>query len=164
MRRGFVTTATIVGALMVFGIGADSCGETDDDDGGNATPIVNDDLDAALSAEPEPEAEPDDGLTPSQRNAVRAAESYLEFQAFSRQGLIDQLSSEYGSQFPLADATFAVDSLNVNWNEQAAKSAASYLEFQAFSCQGLIDQLSSEYGSQFTVAQAQYGAAQAGIC
>jgi len=31
--------------------------------------------------------------------AVEAAESYLEFQAFSHAGLVDQLSSEYGDQF-----------------------------------------------------------------
>jgi Host cell surface-exposed lipoprotein len=103
-------------------------------------------------------------LTPSQANAIRSAESYLEFMAFSRQGLIDQLSSEYGEQFPVADATFAVDSLNVDWNAQAVKSAESYLEFMAFSCQGLIDQLSSEFGDQFTLEQATYGATQVGLC
>jgi len=99
-------------------------------------------------------------LTPSQEQAIRAAQSYLDFTAFSRQGLIDQLSSEYGNQFSVEDATFAVDSSNTDWNAQAVKSAQSYLEFSAFSCQGLIDQLSSEYGSQFTVEQATHGARQ----
>jgi Host cell surface-exposed lipoprotein len=84
--------------------------------------------------------------------------------AFSRQGLIDQLSSEYGSQFPVEDATFAVDSLNVDWNEQAVKKAQSYLDFTSFSCQGLIDQLSSQYGSQFTTDQATHGATAVGLC
>ena len=37
--------------------------------------------------------------------------------------LIDQLSSEYGEQFSVEDATVAVDSLNVDWNAQAAESA-----------------------------------------
>mgnify|MGYP000157851253 FL=1 len=103
-------------------------------------------------------------MTPSQQAAVRSAESYLEFKGFSRQGLIDQLSSEYGDQFSVADATFAVESLTVDWNEQAARSAQSYLEFRGFSCQGLIDQLSSEYGDQFTAEQARFGAAQVGLC
>ena len=83
---------------------------------------------------------------------------------FSRQGLIDQLSSQYGSQYAVEDATFAVDSLNVDWNAQAVKSANSYLKFTGFSCQGLIDQLSSQYGSQYTVEQATYAATQVGLC
>ena len=83
---------------------------------------------------------------------------------FSRQGLIDQLSSEYGDQFSVQDATAAVDSLHVDWNAQAVRSAQSYLEMSGFSCQGLIDQLSSPYGDKYTVDQATYGARQAGIC
>jgi hypothetical protein len=103
-------------------------------------------------------------LPPVQQQAVRSAQSYLDFKGFSRQGLIDQLSSEYGDQFSVQDATAAVDSLNVDWNAQAVKAAQSYLEFKGFSCQGLIDQLSSPYGDQFTVDQASFGARQAGVC
>jgi hypothetical protein len=83
---------------------------------------------------------------------------------FSRQGLIDQLSSEYGEKFNVADATVAVDNLGADWNAQAARSAASYLNMSGFSCQGLIDQLSSSHGEKFTVSQATYGAKQAGAC
>jgi len=121
----------------------------------------------ATSEAPPVEAEPEEPvstLTVSQQAAIRSAESYLSFMAFSRQGLIDQLSSEYGDQFPVEDATFAVDSLNMDWNVQAAKSAQSYLEMMGFSCQGMIDQLSSEYGEQFTVEQATFGAQQVGLC
>ena len=103
-------------------------------------------------------------LTASQENAIRSAESYLKYMAFSRLGLIDQLSSEYGDQYPIDDATFAVDSLNEDWNAQAVKSAQSYIDTMAFSCQGLIQQLSSQYGAQFTIEQATYGATQVGLC
>ena len=95
--------------------------------------------------------------TVSQRNAVRAAKDYLDYTAFSRQGLIEQL--EY-SEFSTADATFAVDSITVDWNEQAAKAAKDYLDYSAFSRGGLIGQL--EY-SGFTPAQAAYGATAAGL-
>ena len=40
-----------------------------------------------------------------------------------------------------ADATWAVDHLSVDWNDQAAKKAAEYLAYTSFSRQGLIDQL-----------------------
>ena len=103
-------------------------------------------------------------LTASQENAIRSAESYLQYMAFSRQGLIDQLSSEYGEKFSVEDATFAVDSLNVDWNAEAVKTAQSYLDTMGFSCQEMIDQLSSEYGSQFTLEQATYGATAVGLC
>ena len=102
-------------------------------------------------------------LTASQEQAIGAAEDYLEFSAFSRKGLIKQLSSEYGSGFSKADATFAVDHIKVNWNEQAAKAAKDYLEFTHFSRAGLIQQLESEHGSQFTHAQAVYGVNKAGL-
>jgi hypothetical protein len=101
-------------------------------------------------------AEP--SLTPSQENAIRSAQQYLDLTAFSRLGLIAQLEYE---QFPTADATFAVDNLNVDWNEQAAKSAQQYLDLTAFSCQGLIEQLEYE---QYTAEQARYGATHVGLC
>ena len=103
-------------------------------------------------------------VTTSQANAIRSAQNYLDFTHFSRQGLIDQLSSEFGDQFSLADATFAVSSLTVDWNEQAAGKAQDYLDFSAFSCQGLIDQMSSEFGDKFTQQEARYGATAAGLC
>ncbi|WP_309230758.1 Ltp family lipoprotein [Nocardia sp. SYP-A9097] len=91
-------------------------------------------------------------ITSSQRNAIRSAQQYLDYSAFSRSGLIHQLEYE---DFSTADATFAVDSLNVDWNEQAAKSAKQYLEYTSFSRSGLIDQLVYD---GFTRAQAEYGA------
>ena len=95
--------------------------------------------------------------TISQRNAVRTAKDYLDYTAFSRAGLIQQLEYE---GFSTADATYAVDHITVDWNEQAAKAAKSYLDYSGFSRSGLIDQL--EYDG-FTAAQAAYGASSAGL-
>lgn len=41
--------------------------------------------------------------------AVESAKSYLETGAFSRQGLVDQLSSAYGDQFTKEQAVYAVN-------------------------------------------------------
>jgi Host cell surface-exposed lipoprotein len=103
-------------------------------------------------------------LTASQVNAVRSAEQYLEMSGFSRKGLIHQLSSDAGDGYAVADATAAVDSLTVDWNDNAAKSARQYLESSGFSCKGLIEQLSSSAGDEYTKDQATYGARQAGAC
>ncbi|MFB2761554.1 Ltp family lipoprotein [Shewanella xiamenensis] len=105
-----------------------------------------------------------DSLTGPQKNAVRSAKQYLSMQGFSRDGLIEQLSSDYGEGYNVSDATIAVDSLNADWNEQAARSAKQYLDMQGFSCKGLIEQLSSDAGDKYTESQATYGAEQAGAC
>ncbi|MEQ3549671.1 Ltp family lipoprotein [Pseudonocardia nematodicida] len=106
------------------------------------------------AAPPEP-ATP--ALSVSQQNAIKSAESYLDYSAFSRQGLIDQLEYE---QFSTADATYAVDHVTVDWNEQAAKSAKSYMDYSSFSRGSLIDQLEYE---GFTAAQATHGADSVGL-
>jgi hypothetical protein len=103
-------------------------------------------------------------LTGPQMNAVRSAKQYLRLSGFSRDGLIQQLSSSVGDGYDVADATVAVDSLDVDWNENAVKSAKQYLRLSGFSCHGLIEQLSSSAGDKYTVSQATYGARQAGAC
>lgn len=115
----------------------------------------HDDDDVAEDDFPVADGGSDDGATPGQRNALRSAESYLAFSAFSREGLIGQLQFE---NYSLADAEYAVDNVTVDWNEQAVKSAESYLSYTSFSLQGLIDQLVFE---GFTREQAEHGANEA---
>lgn len=103
-------------------------------------------------------------LTGPQINAIRSAKQYLSISGFSRNGLITQLSSDAGDGYTVADATVAVDSLNIDWNKQAARSARQYLSISGFSCKGLINQLSSSAGDGYTKSEATYGAQQAGAC
>ncbi|TDW31160.1 Ltp family lipoprotein [Cryobacterium psychrophilum] len=95
--------------------------------------------------------------TVSQQNALRSSASYLDYSAFSRSGLIGQLEFE---GFSTEDATWGVDRVTVDWNEQAAASAKSYLEYTSFSRSGLVDQLVFE---GFTAEQAEYGVSQTGL-
>jgi len=131
-----------------------------------AMPAWADANEAELIPPPELLAEPvwAYSMTGPQKNAVRSAKQYLSMQGFSQDGLIHQLSSDYGSGYSVSDATIAVDSLNIDWYNQAVRSAKQYLRMQGFSCKGLIQQLSSSYGSNYTVGQAAYGARQAGAC
>ena len=110
------------------------------------------------AAKPAPPTE-----TASQANARRSAQQYLSFAPFSRDGLIEQLSSSAGEGFPLADATYGVDAQHADWNAQAALSAKQYLRMSAFSRAGLIDQLSSSAGEKFTYDQAVFGVTAAGL-
>lgn len=157
-----------IAAVVLFGgIGAATGGGSDDAD---VTAVVEPSEPAVVTpveeepVEEEPaeqEAAPEepaaDEGTVAQQNALRSAESYLSFSAFSRTGLIGQLEFE---GYSTEDATWAVDRVEVDWMEQAAKSAESYLQVSAFSRSGLIDQLVFE---GFTREEAEYGVTQVGL-
>lgn len=115
----------------------------------------------ATTAAAKPPARPK--LTAGQEQAIGAAKDYLNLSGFSRAGLIEQLSSQYGDKFTRADATYAVDYLRVSWRDQAVRSARSYLELSHLSRAGLIQQLSSAYGAGFTRAEATYAADKVGL-
>ncbi len=148
-----------IALVVVLGVGFVGAALTEDTD----TPTANteprassdntqsrassDDTEAPTPTNPAPESQ----FTRSEENAIGSAESYLDFSAFSRSGLIDQLEFE---GYTNAEATLAVDYLDGDWNEQAALSAESYLDFTAFSESGLIDQLEFE---GFTSDQATSG-------
>ena len=114
------------------------------------------DADAAAKAKAEADAAAKAG-TISQRNALGKAADYLDYSAFSRTGLIGQLEFE---KYSTEDATWAVDRVTVDWNEQAAQKAKDYLEYSSFSRSGLFDQLIFE---GYTPAQAEYGVSQTGL-
>ncbi|WP_299087985.1 Ltp family lipoprotein [uncultured Microbacterium sp.] len=97
-----------------------------------------------------------------QQNALEEAQSYLDYSGFSRQGLIDQLSSEYGGGYPVDVATWAVDTVGADWNAEAVESAQDYLDYSSISRQGLYDQLTSAYGGQFTPDEANHALAAVG--
>lgn len=88
--------------------------------------------------------------------ALKAAEDYLDYTSFSKQGLYEQLTSEYGSGFSSDAAQYAVDNVNADWYAEAVETAEAYLDYTSFSKQGLYEQLTSEYGSGFTDEEAQY--------
>jgi hypothetical protein len=111
-------------------------------------PEVTQEPEPEITEEPEPEGPVE---TLSQSNARSTAEDYIASSGFSRSGLIDQLKYE---EYSTADATYAVDAIDVDWNEQAARTAQSYLDSSSFSRSGLYDQLIYE---GFTSSQANFG-------
>jgi DNA-directed RNA polymerase specialized sigma54-like protein len=90
-------------------------------------------------------------VTSGERNALKAAKSYLDVMAFSYSGLIEQLEYEGYSS---SEAEYAADNCGADWNEQAVKKAEEYLENMSFSKSSLIEQLEYE---GFTSSQAKYG-------
>lgn len=90
--------------------------------------------------------------TTGQKNALKAAKEYIDFSAFSYEGLIGQLEYE---GYTREEAAYGADNCGADWYEQALAKAKEYLEFTAFSYEGLIGQLEYE---EFTNEQAVYGA------
>ncbi|MEQ3445183.1 Ltp family lipoprotein [Enterococcus cecorum] len=90
------------------------------------------------------------------KNALRKAKQYSEMMHMSKQAIYDQLTSEYGEQFPAEAAQYAVDNLIADYNANALEKAKKYRDTMAMSNDAIYDQLTSDYGEQFTPEEAQY--------
>ena len=102
------------------------------------------------------EVEPEDNVPREYKNALKSAQNYIDMMAFSEQKLYDQLTSEYGEKYPAEAAQYAIENVEVDYNQEALEAAMNYQEIMPMSNQQLFDQLTSEYGEQFTQTQAQY--------
>lgn len=158
-----IALGIVVGVVLLIGgctaiIGSAMSGSDSDDK--NAAERATEDRKAAKGSGSGSGAETEKSapsMTSGQENALAKAEMYLDTQAFSKPGLVKQLKFEGFSE---PDATFAVNQLEVDWNEQSAAKAEQYLDTQPFSRDGLIKQLKFE---GFTDAEANYGVKKAGL-
>lgn len=102
------------------------------------------------------ETKEDTSVPKEYRNALRSAKTYSDMMHMSKQGIYDQLTSEYGDQFDVEAAQYAIDNIKGDYLESALKSAKNYQETMSMSKDAIYDQLTSEYGEKFTVEEAQY--------
>jgi len=155
--RKTLVPAAVVGILLAIS----ACGDLEADTGGTDVTTTQETSDQGAGETSKKKAKPK--MSVEQEQAVEAAKSYLAMSSFSKAGLIDQLSSEYGDAFPREIAEFAVKHSGANWKAEAVEAAESYLEMTSFSRQGLIEQLTSEAGDQFTKKQAEHAVNQVGL-
>ena len=90
------------------------------------------------------------------KSALKSAKTYSDMMHMSKQGLYEQLTSEYGEKFSAEAAQYAIDNLQVDYNDNALKTAKDYQDTQNMSPEGIRDQLTSEYGEKFTQQEADY--------
>lgn len=90
------------------------------------------------------------------QNALAKAKSYSDMMNMSKQGIYDQLVSEYGENFPPDAAQYAIDHLEADYKANALAKAKTYYEEMSMSKAAVRDQLISEYGEQFTEEEADY--------
>lgn len=90
------------------------------------------------------------------KNALKKATQYSSIMHMSKQGIYDQLTSEYGEGFPEDAAQYAIDNIDADWEANALAKAKEYSDTMHMSKRGIYDQLVSEYGEKFTEDEAQY--------
>lgn len=90
------------------------------------------------------------------KNALIQANQYSSMMHMSKKGIYDQLTSEYGEQFPADAAQWAVDHMQADWNANALATARMYRDQMHMSTEAIRDQLTSPHGEQFTQDEANY--------
>lgn len=90
------------------------------------------------------------------KNALKKAQSYCENLHMSKQGIYEQLTSEYGEDFEKDAARYAIDNLECDYKANALAKAKSYRDNMSMSKNAIYDQLISEYGEEFTKSEAKY--------
>ncbi len=122
----------------------------------NVTPSDTEEAETTEQEPVEPQAEAQSDVPTEYLSALRKAETYSDMMHMSKVGIYEQLISEYGDQFTEEAATYAMENLVADWNENALEKAYNYAETMYMSKAGIYDQLISEYGEKFTEEEAQY--------
>lgn len=86
-------------------------------------------------------------------NALAMAKRYMDPLGFSKLGLYYQLSSQYGSGFNEDAAKYAINHIDINWNESALARANKYAQTAYMSKKFIYKQLIFE---KFTDKEAKY--------
>lgn len=94
----------------------------------------------------------DDNATQEQKNALRKAQSYSKTMHMSKEGIYNQLVQF--EKFADADAKYAVEHVDANFNENAKMKAESYVSTTYMSKAAIPNQLVQF--DKFTDAEAQY--------
>lgn len=106
---------------------------------------------------PSAQTSPAESKVPAEfASALRQADSYANRFSMSKQGVYDQLVSEFGGKFTPEAAQYAVDNVKSDWNANALKKAKTYQDSLNQSPAAIHDQLTSPYGEKFTQAEADY--------
>jgi hypothetical protein len=74
----------------------------------------------------------------------------------SKQGIYNQLTSQYGEKYSAEAAQYAVDNLKADYNANALEKAKSYQKNMAMSPEAIRQQLTSANGEKFTPEEADY--------
>ena len=148
MRKRFLT----LGLAILMAVSFTACGGNDkkEDTTKKTTEAKK------TQTEKTTEKEADENVPTEYKSALSKAESYSDNMHMSKQGIYDQLVSEYGEKFSKEAADYAMENISADWNKNALKKAESYSDSMHMSKKGIYDQLTSDAGEKFTAEEAQY--------
>lgn len=98
----------------------------------------------------------DDGISREYKAALNKANFYANNMNMSKKAVYEQLTSEYGENFPKDAADYAIENVESDWKENALNKAISYQQDMNMSRKSIYEQLISEYGEKFTKEEADY--------
>ncbi len=164
LRNWFVKHKIITGILILFVIGiigsamGDNKETSNNSNGATNSSTVQENKKEEPSETPEEKPAPaKDATIPAEyKSALNKATTYAKTMHMSKQGVYDQLVSEYGEKFSTAAAQYAIDNMKADWNANALAKAKTYQDTMNMSPAAIHDQLTSEYGEKFTQAEADY--------
>jgi Host cell surface-exposed lipoprotein len=145
---------SVIGVLLIIGVIASAAGgnkssnSTTNSSSTAGTTSKTESATATETKQPEVSAE--------YKSALNQAGSYTKTLHMSKQGVYDQLVSEYGGKFTAPAAQYAIDNVKADWNANALAKAKDYQKQQSLSQSAIHDQLISSAGEKFTAAEADY--------
>ncbi|WP_373600888.1 Ltp family lipoprotein [Paraclostridium bifermentans] len=140
----------ILGVALTLSMVGCSEPETDKSEDGSNAPVEEKKEDTSA------EEKIEEDVPTEYKSALRKAKTYSDTMHMSKDGLYEQLTSEYGEKFTPEAAQYAIDNVEADWKENALKKAQTYQNDMAMSPSAIYDQLISEYGEKFTPEEAQY--------
>lgn len=151
----------VIGALLVLAIIGSALGDGESVDNATYNSTGRNDSNATSDiksndVQTEAEKEDDPDVPTEYKSALSKAESYSDMMHMSKQGIYDQLTSEYGEKFSAEAAQYAIDNLGADYKANALEKAKEYQDSMSMSPEAIRDQLTSEYGEKFTQEEADY--------
>ncbi|HVX24383.1 MAG TPA: Ltp family lipoprotein [Candidatus Saccharimonadales bacterium] len=145
----------IIGLVIVGIVAAATSSGKNDGTSSNVAP-VDSSITSTVSQSSDTEPTPQPKTPAEYLSALNQADSYANEMNMSKQGVYDQLVSDYGGQFSAAAAKYAIKHVKADWDANALAKAKEYQDDQNLSPAAIHDQLISQYGEEFTEAQADY--------
>jgi hypothetical protein len=161
LRNWFIKHKIITGILIIIGIGiiGSAMGGNETKNTSSNTSTVNNTQEAKSAADAKSEADDQSktaNVPAEYKSALNKATTYASTMYMSKQGVYDQLVSQYGEKFSAAAAQYAIDNMKADWNANALAKAKTYQDTMNMSPASIHDQLTSVNGEKFTKAEADY--------
>ena len=154
-----VSGVAVLGTQSMYSGALDSATSSATTTSTSASSVTNTESTSASDSASGTSSAADSSVSAEYRNALAKAQQYSDMMHMSKQGIYDQLTSEYGEKFPADAAQYAIDNVEADWNENALEKAKLYQDQGSMSKSAIHDQLTSQYGEQFTESEADYAIA-----